>query len=146
MGSPRSEASTPPSSLQSVLLDHSYGKAAGVKEFSMVIKVEREGGEESDEKDKEENQKYFDNEEQIREDPVVVYLKEPKVEAFEETLCVEEIMLQDHKSSHLKLMQKELKYPCEEKHCAAKFTTKEHLESRLYAKGGLWLRLFGIMA
>jgi len=85
MGSTRSEASTPPSFFQSVLLDHSYGKVAGVEEISMVLKVEQtdsgEGG--------------GGCEEHKMEDPVEVFLKVPKEEFCDESMENEEDMLKE---------------------------------------------------
>ena len=103
MGSPRPEASTSvPSSLQSVLPDHTYGKMAGVKEFSMVIKVEQtDTGEDGDggamwkgenQSVKKENTD-FDGEEQKMEDPVGVFLIVPKEEGCDESMEYEEDML-----------------------------------------------------
>ena len=129
------------SSLQSVLLDHSNGKVAGVEEFSMVIKVEQEDNDEGgDGRDRwmgdnqnvkienlEENRIFADNdldgEQQRIENPVEVFLKVIKEEKCEESFELEEDMLKEHVTRNL--IGRDEKHQYQESD--ARFSRKAHL-------------------
>merc|ERR550519_314833 len=158
MGDRRLEVPVAPSLLHRVLLDHSYGRAAGVKAATArreELEDAKEGGSVMDKKI-EKNQiarrvkkesEDLEGEVGKMEDPVEVFLMEPKQEVDEETVDSEEDMLKDHCTDDLNCEEEEMKLAtlmfrytslnCAKNDCRQKFKSKFSLLKHMSNEHGL---------